>query len=141
MSLSEKDVFYALLKNHHITLKRLCKDTNISYYRLTKRVVRNQLYLLPPVEMVPISRCLGGSFDDLYALLVKAKNGEFEDDYPREKIVLTKEEKYVDKRREIIMLLTPEEKDLIEAHRRAVQITAKGIIEAAASSPADDDKK
>ena len=141
MSLSEKEVFYALLKNHHITLKRLCKDTNISYYRLTKRVTRNQLYLLPPVEMVPISQCLGGSFEDLYTLLIKAKNGELADDYHKKKIVLKQKEQYVDRRREIIMLLTPEEKDLIEAHRKAVQIAARSIVESSSPISVENGKK
>ena len=121
MSLSEKEVFYSLLKNNHISLKRLCKSTNISYYRLTKRVMRNQLYLLPPVEMAPISQVLGVSFEDLYNLLLQAKNGELPDDYPREKIVLKKIDPNTVKRREIIMLLTPEEKELIETHRKALQ--------------------
>lgn len=121
MSLSEKEVFYSLLKNNHISLKRLCKSTNISYYRLTKRVMRNQLYLLPPVEMAPISQVLGVSFEDLYNLLLQAKRGELPDDYPREKIILKKIDQNTIKRREIIMLLTPEEKELIETHRKALQ--------------------
>lgn len=129
MSLSEKEVFYALLKNNDVSLKRLCGLTNISYYRLTKKAMRNQLYLLPPVEMVPISQVLGVSFEDLYGLLIKAKNGEFPDDFPRQKITLKKVDQSTVKRREIIMLLTKEEKDLVETYRKTVQSAVQQALE------------
>ena len=74
----------------------------------------------------------------LYALLICAKNGGFPDDYPREKLCL--EPNIEDFRnRKIFMLVTPQEREMIEIYRKEI---CKAVIEAIESAePQKNNKK
>lgn len=128
MPLTEKEVFYALLKNHHISLLALCNQADLSYQRLVRKLEKGQLQDAMPSELIPICNILGISYEDLFGLLQKAGRGEFPDDYPREEIRLPLVDKRDLEERTIVMLLTPAEKKIIEERRKAIQEAVERAI-------------
>ncbi len=125
MSLSEKDIFYSLLHNHKTNLKELCDKCGVSYPKVSKRALRGALLTLPTVDAVQLCKGLGVSYEDFSILLRKAKNGEFPDDYPKNQIKLNIIDRSCLEDRIFPMMLTAEEKELIEQHRNAVQKALK----------------
>ena len=128
MAMSEKEVFSTLLKNHKTNLLTLCNNTGLPYSKISKRLSRNSLYSLPVEDLQTICASLRVSYEGLYALLIRAKDGEFPDDYPRETLRLEPDVEDISDRK-IIMLVTPQEKELIEIHRREVRDAVLKAIE------------
>lgn len=128
MAMSEKEVFSTLLKNHKTNLLTLCNNTDLPYSKISKRLSRNNLYSLPVEDLQTICASLRVSYESLYALLIRAKDGGFPDDYPREKLRLEPDVEDISDRK-IIMLVTPQEKELIEIHRREVREAVQKAIE------------
>lgn len=133
MAMSEKEVFFTLLKNHKTNLLTLCGNTGLPYSKISKRLSRNSLYSLPVEDLQTICAGLQVSYESLYALLIRAKDGGFPDDYPREKLFLQPDVEDI-RDRKIIMLVTPEEKEIIEIHRREVRKAVLKAIEHPKSS-------
>lgn len=121
MPLSEKEVFYYLLHNHQTNLKTLCAKTEMPYAKMSKRIARGSLLNLPTADAAKLCKGLGVSYEELTALLVQAKNGGFSDDYPKEQIKLNVVDRACLEERVIPMMLTPDEKELIELHRASIQ--------------------
>ena len=80
---------------------------------------------LPTADAVQLCKGLGVSYEDFSVLLRKAKNGEFPDDYPNNQIKLNIIDLSCLEDRIFPMMLTAEEKELIEQHRNAVQKALK----------------
>ena len=127
MAMSEKEVFSTLLKNHKTNLLTLCNNTDLPYSKISKRLSLNSLYSLPVEDLQTICASLRVSYESLYALLIRAKDGGFPDDYPREKLRLEPDVEDISDRK-IIMLVTPQEKELIEIHRREVREAVQKAI-------------
>ncbi len=129
MSLSEKEVFFSLLRNNHTTLLSLCKQVGVPYYRIMNRLNKGALEELYLTDLGPICQGLGVSLEDLTSLLKRAQNGEFPDDYPREQIILPPVNNESLKDRTIVMLVTAEEKKMIEERREAVQAAVERALQ------------
>lgn len=127
MAMSEKEVFSTLLKNHKTNLLTLCNNTGLPYSKISKRLSRNSLYSLPVEDLHTICASLRVSYESLYALLIRAKDGEFPDDYPRETLRLEPDVEDISDRK-IIMLVTQQERELIEIHRREVREAVQKAI-------------
>ena len=127
MAMSEKEVFSTLLKNHKTNLLTLCNNTGLPYSKISKRLSRNSLYSLPVEDLQTICASLRVSYESLCALLIRAKDGEFPDDYPRETLRLEPDVEDISDRK-IIMLVTQQEKELIEIHRREVREAVQKAI-------------
>ena len=88
MALPQKDVFYALLRNHNTQAKELCEQAGVSHRMLAKRLSNGTLYKMGYLDTTRLCVALGVSQTDLIELLEKTEVGGFDDDYPLQNIRL-----------------------------------------------------
>lgn len=119
MAMSEKEVFYALLRNQDppVNLKGLCEKAGISYDKTYKSLGRSTLHNTSNMEMHQICRALGVSYDDLTGLLTRAVGGEFPDDCPKESITLKHNDWHSFDERTIVAYISKKEEAILKILR------------------------
>ncbi len=128
MAVPQKDVFYALLRNHNTSATKLCKQAGVSYNMTVKRLVKGTLHRMGLIELTKLCAALDVSSTEFIDLMEKAADGEFDDDYPLDSFKLPAEGSPFVEERSVFAMLTPEEFEMVEAMRKIEKKSVNAVI-------------